>query len=220
MLKSFCILLFTLIIRPVMAQQPVFADGRIGLNNFITSKIIYPEYSRQNCIGGTIKVSFKLDKSGNVYDAQIAGGLGIDLDDEALRVVKLTSGKWKVPADYHGAMIILPVVFRPNGEKCVSASKADVAQAVANYKILQREQDIVTDYYISKYAGKADTRHEAEIISLKKQLGFDDDYISSVLDDADKKRQQGDIKAACHDWMFIRNIGSNKADEFLARYCR
>jgi hypothetical protein len=41
-----------------------------------------------------------------------------------------------------------------------------------------------------------------------------------VLDEADKKLQQRDTAAACHDWKFIRNIGSNRADEFLAKYCK
>lgn len=203
-----------------MAQQPVFSDGHTGLDNFITSHIIYPEYSQQNCIGGTIRVSFKLDKKGNVYDAHVDQGLGIDLDDEALRVTKLTSGKWRIPGGYYGAPIILPVVFQPNSEKCAGAGKQAVLQAIANYKILQHEQDIITNYYIAKYAGKADTTHEAEIVSLKEQLGFNDDFISRMLDEAEKKRQQGDIKAACHDWTFIRNIGSNRADGFLARYCK
>ena len=218
--RQLLILLFTLIACPVMAQQPVFRDGRTTLSDFLNSKIIYPGYSRQNCIGGTIKVSFRLDNAGKVYDAQINQGLGIDLDDEALRVVKLTSGKWKIPADYHSSIIILPVVFQPNGEKCASVSKTDVQLAIQNYKTLQREQDIVTTYYIAKYAGKTDTTNEAAIISLKKQLGFDDDYISDVLDEADKKLKQGDTSAACHDWLFIHNIGSNRADEFLAKYCK
>jgi TonB family protein len=218
--RPLLILLFTLFACPAFSQQPVFRDGRTSLSDFLNSKIIYPAYSRENCIGGAIKVSFRLDNSGKVYDAKVSQGLGIDLDDEALRVVKLTSGKWKIPADYHSAIIILPVVFQPDLEKCTSHSKTDVALAIENYKTLQHEQDIITNYYIAKYAGKADTTQEAVIINLKKQLGFDDDYISEVLDEADKKLQQRDTAAACHDWKFIRNIGSNRADEFLAKYCK
>jgi TonB family protein len=214
------ILLLCIITCPALCQQPVFAGGRTDLADFLSSKIIYPEYSRQNCIGGTIRVAFRLDTKGNVTDVKINQGMGIDLDDEALRVIKLTSGKWKVPDDYYSGVIILPVVFKPDPGHCANATASDINFAIQNYKTRQREQDLVTGYYIAKYAGKADTINERAVIKLKKQLGFDDEFISEVLDEADQKRKQGDIAAACHDWTFIYNIGSDRADVFLAKYCK
>jgi TonB family protein len=214
-------LFFIAISGNALCQQPVFrADGNTGLADFLAAKIIYPEYSRQNCIGGTVKISFKLDKDGKVYDAYVSEGMGIDLDDEALRVVKLTSGKWKIPGDYHSSSIILPVVFQPDAGQCAAATRGQISLAIENYKVQQREQDVITAYYINKYAGKADVGNEAAIINLKKQLGFNDEYISEVLDDADQKLKQGDTAAACHDWTFIRNIGSDRADALLAKYCK
>jgi len=220
MLKLLFILLLTITVNVTYGQPPAFKGGGAALNNFLTQKIIYPEYSRQNCIPGTIKVSFRLDKSGKVYDAKVSQGLGIDLDDEALRVVKLTSGKWLIPADYHSSIIILPVIFQPDAAKCSAKNSADINQAIQAYKIEQRQQDAITNYYKAKYAGKTDTRQETDIINLKNQLGYDDDFISDVLEQAKEKLQQSDTTGACHDWTFIHNIGSNRADEFLARYCK
>jgi TonB family protein len=200
--------------------QPAFKGGKAALDNFLASKIIYPEYSKQNCISGTVRVSFRLDKNGRVYDARVSQGLGVDLDDEALRVIKLTSGKWVMPADYASDNIILPIRFQASQTICGSRNAADIALAINNYKIRQGLQDAFTHYYADKYLGKADTMQEPKIIKLKEQLGLNDQFINDLLDEAKEKLNQGDKDGACTDWIFIRNIGSNRADEFIAKYCK
>lgn len=202
------------------AQQPAFKGGTQALNDFLKAKIIYPEYSRQNCISGIINVSFTVDKDGIVHNAKVQDGPGIDLDDEALRVIKLTSGQWVIPAGYNlKSTIIQPIRFDPDPARCGPASIRDMQSAIANYKAQQELENAVTNYYSNKYKGKADTTKEAIIINLKKQLGYDDDFITDVLSQANEKFKQGDKEGACHDWTFIRNIGSDKADNFIRKYC-
>lgn len=202
-------------------SQPAFKGGQYALNDFLAAKIIYPEFSRQNCISGSIRVSFRLDKAGVVQDAKVQQGLGIDLDDEALRVVKLTSGKWTIPADYDtSTQIVLPVNFTPDQTRCAGIRSQDMTLAIQEYKNRQALQDVVTNYYKHKYSGKADTTAEATIISLKKQLGYDSAFIADVLDQAGDKLKQGDKAGACEMWQFIRNIGSSQADKMIAKYCK
>jgi TonB family protein len=200
--------------------QVTFKGGQVALYTFLSQKIVYPEYSRQNCISGTIKVTFGLDKSGNVINAKVSEGLGIDLDDEALRVIKLTSGKWIMPAKYSPVNIIVPIRFEADQTICGIYNPINTTQAITAYKNRQLLEDEVTNYYKAKYQGKADTTHEAEIISLKKLLGFDDKFISDMLEQANEKFQQGDTNGACRDWIFIKNIGSNQADQMLSKYCK
>jgi TonB family protein len=199
--------------------QSDFKGGQAALYSFLSQKIVYPEYSRQNCISGTIKVSFMLDKNGNVIDAKVADGLGIDLDDEALRVIKLTSGKWNTSAKYNLETIIVPIRFEADQTVCGIYNQANTTQAIIAYKNRQLLEDEVTNYYKAKYEGKADTTHEAEITGLKKLLGFDDKFISDMMEQANEKFQQGDTDGACHDWTFIKNIGSDQSDQMLAKYC-
>ncbi|RYF49043.1 MAG: energy transducer TonB [Cytophagaceae bacterium] len=202
-------------------SQPVFKGGQAALKDFISGKIVYPEYSRQNCISGTVQVRFTLDKAGNVTEAKIHQGLGIDIDDEALRVVELTSGQWEIPAGYNTAtQIVLPVSFTADQSRCASTRRQDIDIAIMAYKNRRNMEDVVTHYYKSKYEGKADSASETTIINLKKQLGFDDDLITEVLDQADEKLKQGDKAGACEDWYFIRNIGSTRADKFIDSYCK
>ena len=50
----------------------------------------------ENDMQGTINVMFVVDKAGRVKDIAILGGKkGFGLEEEAMRVIKMTSGKWK-----------------------------------------------------------------------------------------------------------------------------
>ncbi len=201
--------------------QITFKGGRQALDRYLTSNIVYPEYSSQNCIGATIKVQFYVDSAGNVSKVVVQDGLGIDLDDEAVRVIGTTSGKWLVPAGQnYGSNITLPVRFNPDNTRCGNINEANMQAAIANYKAQEELQNVVTNYYKGKYLGNANTDNEQKILDLKKQLGYDDEFINDMLSQAGKKFKQGDSAGACRDWSFIRNIGSDKADGYLKKYCK
>jgi len=212
-----CLAFFT-----VAQAQPTFKGGQTALDNFIAGKIIYPEFSSQNCIEATIQVSFLVSPDGQVTDARVQQGPGIDLDDEAVRVVKLTSGKWQIPAGYNNAVrVVLPIRFRPDYVKCQkrSGTAMNMNEAITAYQKRQELENAVTNYYINKRAGKADEQKEGTIQALKTELGIDEDLWKDLLDQASQKLKQGDKEGACKDWKFIRDTGSSLADTYLAKYC-
>ncbi|WP_345953926.1 energy transducer TonB [Mucilaginibacter sp. PAMB04168] len=203
--------------------QPTFKGGAAALDNFIAANIIYPEFSSQNCIAATIQVSFSIDKAGGVTDAQVQQGPGIDLDEEAVRVVKLTSGKWEVPAGYTNAVrVVLPIRFRPDYIKCQKRTEGmmSMQEAIIAYQKRQELENAVTNYYINKYAGKAPTQKESTIEALKTELGINEDLWKDLLEQANQKLKQGDKEGACKDWNFVKNTGSNMADSYLAKHCQ
>ncbi|RYE19200.1 MAG: TonB family protein [Sphingobacteriaceae bacterium] len=205
----------------VVEDQPQFKGGQGALNNFLSQNLIYPDYSKQNCISGTVQVSFSIDQNNKPVNVKVQKGFGIDLDDEAIRLVKMTAGKWILPADHDlSTTLILPVNFSSNNTRCNTRSRSDMEQAINAYKEREALVDAVTNYYKNKFLGKADASKEAEISALKNQLGLDDDYADEVIEQANKKLKQGDKEGACEDWNFVRNIGSNKADALLAKYCK
>lgn len=200
--------------------QASFNGGQQALESFLKTHIVYPAFSSRNCIGATIKVSFRVDKNGRVSNVKTGNEIGIDLDDEAVRVVKLTSGKWTIPAGREAVNYLLPISFTPDPAHCRAATPMSIAQAVAAYRARQELENAVTNYYENKNAGKADTTKQSYIDALKKQLEFDDELVDQLLEQAAAKLKQGDNEGACTDWKFIRNIGSPRADDFLARYCK
>lgn len=192
-----------------------------GLETFVNNHKIYPRYSLQNCIAGTVSISFKLNKSGEVLSSKINKGMGTDLDAEALRLIRLSSGKWIVPAGHDTAVaIIVPINFSISSEDCRSRSRQQIQQAVENYIANQGLTNAVLNFYKNKEKGSVYTKEEEDkIVALKSSLGYDEEYLKERLADGQKKLKQKDKQGACEDFLFIKHMGSSLADEMLARYC-
>lgn len=204
-----------------MPAQPEFKGGQRNLSLFIANNLIYPEYAKQNCLQGTIYVSFKLNKQGRIFDSEIHKGFGVDLDDEALRIVRLTSGKWIVPPTHDTtSALILPVNFSLKEYECESRSADNIKGAIAAYKARENLTNAIFNFYDKKsQGGKYSQTEEAHILILKGQLGYDEKYIAKLLKQAQRKVKQGDKESACDDFQTIRKLGSNKADSWIDKNC-
>jgi protein TonB len=79
-----------------VSEQASFPGGPEGLQRFLGENLVFPPMAMENDIEGTVNVVFVVDKSGRVKDIAILGGKkGFGLEEEAIRVIKMTSGKWK-----------------------------------------------------------------------------------------------------------------------------
>jgi TonB family protein len=203
------------------ADQPTFKGGMDALNSFITSKTIYPSFSKNNCIQGTIYVSFQLNKKGEVFDAKVNKGLGVDLDLEALRLIRLTNNKWIVPADHNeNSRLIIPVNFSLKNYDCSSRSGDETNKAIALYQARAALEKAVTNYYRNKEQGNTHDKNEGEILQLKAELGFDHTFIANKLKEAKKMIKQGDKAGACESLYFVKYIGSDAANTLIAENCK
>lgn len=95
----------------VVEQNAEYTGGMSALIKFISSTIVYPDYAKENEIQGRVYLQFVVKSDGTLSDIQVARSVpgGAILDKEAIRVLKLTSGKWK-PAQQNGK----PVSCRMN----------------------------------------------------------------------------------------------------------
>lgn len=104
-------------IRAIEAIKPVEImpqfDGNLW--EFINSNLVYPEEALNNSISGRVIVKFTVTKDGKVTNCELVRRKGNGLDEEALRVVKLTSGKWR-PGTSDGQPVDvvyeLPIAFK------------------------------------------------------------------------------------------------------------
>ncbi|QDK78083.1 TonB family protein [Spirosoma sp. KCTC 42546] len=78
----------------VVEKQPEFKGGMQALGQFLSSTLHYPPDAQRAKVQGRVFISFVIDTDGSVVDAQVLKGIGFGTDQEALRVVKATSGKW------------------------------------------------------------------------------------------------------------------------------
>lgn len=191
-----------------------------GLESFVMNNKVYPRYSLQNCIDGSVTISFKLNKAGEVYFSKIQKGIGTDLDDEALRLIRLSSGKWIVPADHDTTVsVVVPINFKLSGDDCQNKSQKDIKQAIETYKSNIGMTDAVLNFYRHKATGKFTADEQRRIEALKASLGYDEEYMKMRINDGLKKLKQKDRQGACEDFMFVKNMGYDLADEQIAKYC-
>jgi len=94
--------------------RPEFPGGDAGLALFLKNNIRYPAAAAKQALEGNVYVSFIIEADGSVTGAKIGRGLGKELDDEALRVVRLMP-RWK-PGIRDGqpvrAVFNLPISFK------------------------------------------------------------------------------------------------------------
>mgnify|MGYP006166687107 FL=1 len=81
-------------------------------------------------------------------------------------------------------------------------------------------EQVVTNYYRNKEKGTVNDKNEFEILQIKAELGFDDNFINTKLREAKQKLRQGDQQGACETLFFIKYIGSNAANDLIAENCK
>lgn len=214
------IFIFLLSSTTFLAEDRPLFKGK-SLRNYIDNVLIYPEYSRDNCLQGTVQVSFKLDRQGRIYQSEVQKGFGTDLDREALRVVRLTSGKWIIPPNYDTLVsMVLPVNFSLRDFKCEERSQDEINAAIAAYRARKGMSEVIFNYYDKKDEGNFSSAEEMRIQNLKYQLGYDEKFIDRLLKQAQRKLKQEDFEGACEDFEMIRRLGSDKSASMLAENCK
>lgn len=190
-----------------------------GLDKFVMEKKVYPPYSLRNCIQGLVTIEFKLNYQGEVTYSAIRSGLGTDLDDEALRLIRLSSGKWELPKSHDTTTVLLaPMKFELYG--CEGKTRTEINLAIANYVSNASLTEVIQNFYKNKDTSGYTPEDEARFARLKEELGYNDDYFKERIKDGKSKLKQKDVKSACEDFMFVKNMGSSMADELISQYCR
>ncbi len=220
MMNISILLLFLNLCLFFQVPQPEFKGGRNFLFSFIKNNLIYPEYSKSNCLQGTVNVSFKLNKSGKIYQSEVTKGFLTDLDDEALRIVRLSSGRWNVPAGFDtSTALVLPVNFSLKNYSCDQRSKEQLNAAIGAYHARTDLTRAIFNFYDKKASGEANASEEDGILNLKAQLGYDEKYMQRLFRQAERKIKQGDFEGGCEDLNTVRRLGSDLADAALNQYC-
>lgn len=99
----------------VIETSPEYKGGEKAFKEFLEKNLTYPLDAKDKGIEGTVYIEFIVNKDGTIESMAIMRGVSKALDDEALRVIKLTSGKWK-PGKQNGKAVktsmIVPIKFK------------------------------------------------------------------------------------------------------------
>lgn len=95
-------------------KNPEFKDGKREMYKFIATNVVYPLSAAKNGITGRVVVRFAIEKDGSVGEIEKMNSVHPLLNNEAVRVIKATSGKW-TPGLFRGQPVrgyyILPISF-------------------------------------------------------------------------------------------------------------
>jgi len=97
-----------------MESSPEFKGGYDALLKFLEKNIEYPVDAKELGVEGTVYIEFLVHADGSISDVNVISGVNKSIDEEAIRVVRLTSGKW-LPGKQSGicvkATMVVPIKF-------------------------------------------------------------------------------------------------------------
>jgi TonB family protein len=122
-----------------------FPNGINAMNNFIKSNVHYPEGAKRIGLSGRVYIQFTVNKNGSLSDFTFIKGISKELDEEALRVMKLMPD-WK-PAMQNGKPVnsrfVLPIPFGSENsipsegiQEVTSSLQVEYSKKISGDKIL------------------------------------------------------------------------------------
>jgi len=97
---------------------PEYPGGINQFYKFLVKKLRYPATAKENNTQGRVIVQFIVEKDGSLSDVKVVRGVGDGCDEEAVRLVKLSS-PWKAGIQNGRAvrvMYTVPVSFELAGQ--------------------------------------------------------------------------------------------------------
>ena len=73
---------------------PVYKNGMVQFFKFLSEKINIPDDAFKSSVNGSVILSFIVEKDGRIGEVKVVRSLMESCDNEAIRVIKLTSGNW------------------------------------------------------------------------------------------------------------------------------
>jgi len=96
-------------------EMPEYIGGQTAMEAFIKMHLVYPTEAKTKGITGTVYIEFMVKADGSITNVTVIRGIGGGCDEEAVRVVKMMSKKWK-PGKQNGknttTKMTLPIHFQ------------------------------------------------------------------------------------------------------------
>lgn len=149
-----------------------FQEGDQDLSEYLSETIIYPTEALEEGVEGTVVVMFIINKEGDVTDISTLTKNGYGLEEEATRVIGLTSGMW-TPAKLRDKPVNMrfrvPVRFTLfddvetiDDNSDVSITKDLVSEPIIDRKVPESTDDEELEYYTPE-----ETQDDVEIEDIE-----------------------------------------------------
>lgn len=122
-------------------QMPRYGQGPADINRLIR----YPRQAQERQTQGLVFASFVVDEAGRVQSPRILRGLGDGCDEEVLRVLRQTSGRW-TPGQQDGRFVkvkmVLPIRFNFQAGLATAPDAASSAEPAAAAEVPANQQEL------------------------------------------------------------------------------
>ncbi|PWK16905.1 TonB-like protein [Arcicella aurantiaca] len=81
-----------------------FKGGKYGFATFLERHLNYPSKAQRSNVSGKVYVQFVVCTDGTLCDYKVLKGIGFGCDEESVRVLQASSGKW-IPGKYRGKAV-------------------------------------------------------------------------------------------------------------------
>ncbi|QNF32542.1 TonB family protein [Adhaeribacter swui] len=205
--------------------QPRYGKLPESIYQFLGSNIRYPVTASLNGVSGTVILSFIIRKDGKMDSLGVASNPGYGLDQEALRVIKMSANNWKpalIKNEAVACRVYFPVRFASQNNNQISTpSLSPPAQPrvdKATRKLIEQAEQANVHYNqgLDKY--EQDKLEEA-IAAFDKALNIKPDHIPALQNRGIVKYKLKDVAGACADWQRIVNLGQS-LPEALVNACK
>ncbi|WP_461491669.1 TonB family protein [Pontibacter sp. HJ8] len=182
-------------------QMPQFKGGDGEMLKFLGSNIQYPKDARDNGLEGLAVLQFTVETDGTISDISPLKKLGRGTDEEAMRVIKLTSGHWTAGQQNGKAVRVhytLPIRFAlTEADRDAVSDKANrmprfiggqeaMLQTMGSYLVLPAEAKqenlnarVVVKFYVDKDGTVSNVRLEGTKLKKTVGPGSDLDYMDA-----------------------------------------
>lgn len=195
------------------AYMPKFLGGDYAMMRFINNNIRYPQTAAVNHIEGKVIVQFVVEKDGSIGEVKVVRGVHKDLDQEAVRVIKMLPKFSEPGRNAIGEPVrvwyTLPINFKLQGvvedgptgdyaydakqvgEKLISFFSREI-KSENDLKMIEEEMDAFQNLYDDYYKAKGEDammKFEKELDNLMKDSDF-----AKRLEEAQKLFEENCLK--------------------------
>ena len=182
-----------------------FQGGGEAYIAYLSSELKIPLDLQKNGVSGKVYVQFVIDTKGDIYDVKILKDIGFGSDDEVIRFIRSTSGKWNpalIKDEKVKSQLVYPIKFV-------------VGDSIDGYLIDKR---IVADYQ-SALSLMKDQKYNEAIIIFDNLIKLIADSNGSFFNRGLCYFKLGNKGKACNDWQRAKNFGDKKIVSYIVENC-
>lgn len=128
---------------PKFNMDKILVHGQtsVSIVEYLAKHIPYPAETDRQLSVGTEVIQFKVSSTGELIDFQVINSISTRIDDDVIRVLRTTSGKW-MPGSINGENVAMSqevsLVFKPNDTYDLTGT-AKIYQDKGNEKLFVKK---------------------------------------------------------------------------------